>query len=95
MSEDLIEKSKQVLANIDFNNTTYEIARDVVLDEIERLTENNQAMQEEMARTWEKNTKLQNIIKETIEYIKTRQNTLNEISITKILEILDKDSDKE
>ena len=37
MSEDLIEKSKQVLANIDFNDTTYEVARDVVLDEIERL----------------------------------------------------------
>ena len=39
MSEDLIEKSKQVLANIDFNDTTYEVARDVVLDEIERLKE--------------------------------------------------------
>ena len=37
MNNDFIEKSKQVLAKIEFNDTTYEVARNVVLDEIERL----------------------------------------------------------
>ena len=38
--------------------------------EIERLNGNNQAMQEEMARTWKKLDEKENIIKEVREYIK-------------------------
>ena len=37
--------------------------------EIERLNENNQAMQEEIARTWKKLDEKENIIKEVREYI--------------------------
>ena len=39
------------------------------LKEIERLKENNQAMQEEMASTWKKLDEKENIIKEVREYI--------------------------
>ena len=64
--------------------------------EIERLQENNQSMQEEMARTWEKNTQLQNIIKEAKEYIETHQccdgkiNIMTKTEFEELLEILDK-----
>ena len=37
--------------------------------EIERLNENNQAMQGEMARTWKKLDEKENIIKEVREYV--------------------------
>ena len=38
--------------------------------EIERLNENNQAMQEEMTRTWKKLDEKENIIKVQIRYMK-------------------------
>lgn len=38
-------------------------------EEIERLNENNQSMQEEMVRTWKKLDEKENIINEAIEYI--------------------------
>lgn len=67
--------------------------------EIERLNENNQAMQEEMARTWEKLAQKENIIKEVREYIEHTQNYGKEkilyINGNDILEILNKGSDKE
>ena len=83
MSEDLIEKSKQVLANIDFNDTTYEVARDVILDEIEKL-KNQLEKEKSRYKALQKNSnwfsdrlkdrneeieRLNNIIKEVREYI--------------------------
>lgn len=59
--------------------------------EIERLNENNQAMQEEMARTWKKLDEKENIIKDVREYVDKWKN----IARYKLLEMLDKDSDKE
>ena len=89
MSEDLIEKSKQVLANIDFNDTTYEVARDVILDEIEKL-KNQLEKEKSRYKALQKNSnwfsdrlkdrneeieRLNNIIKEVREYIEKRQDT--------------------
>lgn len=75
MSNDLIEKSKQVLANIEFNDTTYEVARDVVLDEIERL--NNQIkeygdLDNHNKYLYEENKRLNNIINELEKYIEIK-----------------------
>ena len=72
-----------------------------LVKEIERLNENNQSMQEEMARTWKKLDEKENIIKEVREYIETivkntpssmRKDYANMLLIDykKLLEILDK-----
>ena len=56
---------------IKMNDTqVYNYQKDIIEEkdkEIERLTENNQAMQAEMARTWKKNDELHSIIKEVRE----------------------------
>lgn len=70
--------------------------------EIERLNENNQAMQEEMARTWKKLYEKENIIEEARKYIEdacwldevNKPNSLGHKQTIKLLEIL-KGSDKE
>lgn len=36
MSEDIVEKSIQCLANAKLNDTTYEVARDIVLQELQQ-----------------------------------------------------------
>lgn len=73
-------------------------------DEIERLKENNQAMQEEMARTWKKLDEKENIIKEVREVINKGLNINSdyveydfgaELLRQEVLEILTKGSDKE
>lgn len=67
-------------------------------EEIERLNENNQAMQEEMARTWEKLDKKENIIKEVRKYAiwqkenPTYDNIWREYEVNKLLDILDKEN---
>ena len=63
--------------------------------EIERLNENNQAMQEEMARTWEKLDKKENIIKEVRELLnKYDDNESNYyVPVDIALEILDKEKE--
>lgn len=63
--------------------------------EIERLKENNQAMQEEMARTWKKLDEKENIIKEAIKYIESYMPNydFDKTNLIKLLEILG--SDKE
>ena len=37
MSEDIVKESIKCLANMEIKETTYQVARSVVLDEIERL----------------------------------------------------------
>lgn len=70
---------------------------------IERLNENNQAMQEEMARTWKKLDEKENIIKEVREYIeentkegpiKDKRYLYSPEQANDILEILDKVGDE-
>jgi len=62
-------------------------------EEIERLNENNQAMQEEMARTWKKLDEKENIIKEVREYINENEDYFYNyplVSREHLLGILDK-----
>lgn len=61
--------------------------------EIERLNENNQAMQEEMTRTWKKLDEKEKIIKEVRELLKNdyfEDGSFN--SYKKLFELLDGDS---
>ena len=88
------------------NKEDYKIAYENVMlankmleQEIERLKENNQAMQEEMARTWKKLDEKENIIKEVREYI-TYWHYRNDFRINsfttgvkeELLKILDKEN---
>lgn len=73
-------------------------------NEIERLNENNQAMQMEMAKTWDKLQQKENIIKEVRELLKRYQNNeyyykyngkyLKSEIKEDILEILDKENEE-
>ena len=60
--------------------------------EIERLNENNQAMQEEMARTWKKLDKKENIIKEVREEIRILESNcdISDYQAQKLYQLLDK-----
>jgi len=46
MSDDIVEKSIECLANAKLNDTTYEVARDIVLDEIEKLNRQYKMLEE-------------------------------------------------
>ena len=91
------------------NRSLHRIAQEGVIQtlenkdkEIERLKENNQAMQEEMARTWKKLDEKENIIEEARKYIEdacwldevNKPNSLGHKQTIKLLEILN-GSDKE
>ena len=44
--KDIIQNSLECLSNAKFNNTTYEVARDIVLDYITNLQEENKILKE-------------------------------------------------
>ena len=79
MSKDLIEKSKQVLAKIEFNDTTYEVARNVVLDEIEKL-QNQLKKEKSRYKALQKNSNwFSNRVKDRNGEIERLNNIINEL----------------
>lgn len=94
--EDYITNLQQAIKD------TKDTADDMLFElkqENERLNENNQAMQEEMARTWEKCDDYKSRCEKASEYINTHDDSvyqekgLNEDSLNDLLNILQNGSD--
>ena len=93
-------------ANVTFNLSNNDIRIlltyiEVLQQENERLKENNMSMQEEMARTWEKEDLYKEVIEEvrdriTIKlgrYINEKDYVIDDVALDELLQILDKVKD--
>ena len=87
--EDLPEKLQPYFKNHDCCRYIVEFRK-----ENQQLKENNQAMQEEMARSWEKVDLYKSVLNEVREFIGEPASDFSYDDITHILEILDKVGDK-
>ena len=98
MSEDIVKESIKCLANMEIKETTYQVARSVVLEEIERLQRQKEELQVNGLRQETlfklEIERLHNIIKEVREYIGSKEHYEDDFDteIEKVYKILDKEN---
>lgn len=94
MSKDIVKDSIKCLANMEIRETTYQVARDVVLDEIERLNAEIELYKDNQILLNIQLNKCLNIIKEATEYIvnKTKDTDFDNDRLIPIYEILQGDN---
>ena len=104
MNEDIVKESIKCLANMEIKETTYQVARSVVLEEIERLNnllkETSQTLSEQTTKAItlkSENERLKSIIKEVREYVEKElsgfapRDFRDLVDGCSVLEILDKE----